>query len=64
VSHRVSDRAAHPWRHYHTRYYTEATIATSQSAEAIPLHERTLPDFERLLVADHRTPWHHGTTSP
>ena len=33
VSHRVSNRAACPWRLYYTRYYTAAAISTSQSVE-------------------------------
>ena len=42
VSHRVSDRAACPWRLYYTRYYTAAAISTGRPVPGQPLTYRTM----------------------
>jgi hypothetical protein len=47
VSHRVSGRAACPWRLYYTRYYTGAAISTSQATAGTPdLARRALLPLE------------------
>ena len=58
MSHRVPGRVACPWCLYYARYYTEAAISTSQSAETLIRRARvchsTADRWGIGVVRDHR----------